>query len=218
MKINKFVMGGVAVALVAVFVIAANRYRSEEATQAEQTASQASDRLVRPHSPTLGPDHAPVTLVEFLDPECEACGAMHPIVKQLMREFDGRVRLVIRYTPFHPTAAYAASLLEGAREQGRFWELMDEFLARQHEWAGHDAPRPDLLAVYARNLALDMTKIGVTSTSAETERRIKQDAEDAAALGVTRTPTFFVNGKPLAQIGYEPVRAAIAAALLEVGR
>ncbi|MDP2321232.1 MAG: thioredoxin domain-containing protein [Acidobacteriota bacterium] len=50
-------------------------------------------------------------------------------------------------------------------------------------------------------------------TSAETERRIKQDAEDAQALGVTRTPTFFVNGKPLAQIGYEPVRAAIAAAL-----
>jgi len=213
MQINKFVMGGVAVALVAVFVIAANWYRSEEATQAEQTALQGSDRLVRPHSPTLGPADAPVTLVEFLDPECEACGAMHPIVKQLMGEFDGRVRLVVRYMPFHPNSAYAASLLEGAREQNKYWELMDVIFARQPEWAAHDAPRPDLLATYARNLGLDMTRLGVTGTSAETERRIRQDAEDGQALGVTRTPTFFVNGKPLPQIGYEPVRAAIAAAL-----
>jgi protein-disulfide isomerase len=213
MKINKFVMGGVAVALVAAFVIAANWYRREEATQAEQTAAQGSDRLVRPHSPTLGPANAPVTLVEFLDPECEACGAMHPIVKQLMREFDGRVRLVVRYMPFHPNSAYAASLLEGAREQDKYWELMDVFFARQPEWAGHDAPRPDLLAVYARNLGLDMTRLGATGTSAETERRITQDTEDGAALGVQRTPTFFVNGKPLPQIGYEPVKAAIEAAL-----
>ncbi|MGE0865969.1 MAG: DsbA family protein [Vicinamibacterales bacterium] len=213
MQINKFVMGGVAVALVAVFVIAANWYRSEEATQAEQTASQGSDRLVRPHSPTLGPADAPVTLVEFLDPECEACGAMHPIVKQLMGEFDGRVRLVVRYMPFHQNSAYAASLLEGAREQNKYWELMDVIFARQPEWAAHDAPRPDLLATYARNLGLDMTRLGVTGTSAETERRIRQDAEDGQALGVTRTPTFFVNGTPLPQIGYEPVRAAIAAAL-----
>ncbi len=213
MKINKFVMGGVAVALIAAFVIAANWYRSEETTQAEQTASQASDRLVRPHSPTLGPATARVTLVEFLDPECEACGAMHPIVKQLLGEFGGQVRLVVRYMPFHPNSAYAASLLEGAREQDKYWELMDVIFARQPEWAAHDAPRPDLLAVYARNLGLDMTRLGATGTSAETERRIKQDAEDGQALGVTRTPTFFVNGKPLPQIGYEPVRAAIAAAL-----
>lgn len=213
MKIDKFVMGGVAVALVAAFVIGANWYRQEETTQAEQTASQATDRLVRPHSPTLGPATAPVTLVEFLDPECEACGAMHPIVKQLMREFDGRVRLVVRYMPFHSNSAYAASLLEGAREQGKYWELMEVFFARQPEWAAHDASRPDLLAGYARNLGLDLTRLGATGTSAETERRIKQDAEDGAALGVTRTPTFFVNGKPLPQIGYEPVKAAIEAAL-----
>jgi protein-disulfide isomerase len=213
MKINKFVMGGVAVALVAAFAIAANWYRSAESTQAEQTASQASDRLVRPHSPTLGPANAPVTLVEFLDPECEACGAMHPVVKQLMREYDGRVRLVVRYMPFHPNSAYAASLLEGAREQDKYWELMDVFFARQPEWAGHDAPRPDLLAGYARTLGLDVTRLGVTSTSAETERRITQDAEDGQALGVQRTPTFFVNGKPLPQIGYAPVKAALDAAL-----
>jgi protein-disulfide isomerase len=213
MKIDKYVMGGAAVALVAAFVIAANWYRSEETTQAEQTASQASDRLVRPHSPTLGPATAPVTLVEFLDPECEACGAMHPIVKQLMREFDGRLRLVVRYMPFHQNSAYAASLLEGAREQGKYWELMDVFFARQPEWAGHNAPRPDLLAVYARNLALDIPRMGATGTSAETERRIRQDADDGAALGVTRTPTFFVNGKPLLQIGYDPLKAAIAGAL-----
>jgi protein-disulfide isomerase len=213
MKLDKYLMGGAALALVAAFAFAANRYRSEESAQAEQTASQASDRLVRPHSPTLGPADAPVTLVEFLDPECEACAAMHPIVKQLMREYDGRLRLVVRYTPFHPNSAYASSLLEGAREQGKFWELMDAFFARHPEWASHHAPRPDLLAGYARNLGLDMARMGATGTSGETERRIRQDAEDAEALGVTRTPTFFVNGKPLLEIGYDPLKEAIAGAL-----
>jgi len=213
MKINNYVMGGVAVALVAAFAITANWYRSGETADAERTAAQAPDRLVRPHSPTLGPANAPVTLVEFLDPECEACGAMHPIVKQLMREFDGRLRLVVRYTTFHQNSAYAASLLEGAREQDKFWELLDVFFARQPEWASHDAPRPDLLATYARSLGLDLTRMGAVGTSAETQRRVTQDAEDGSALGVTRTPTFFVNGKPLLEIGYEPVRAAIEAAL-----
>ena len=213
MKIDKYLMGGVAAALVVAFVLAAAWYRRGETAVAEQTAVQENDRLVRPHSPVLGPDHAPVTLVEFLDPECEACGAMHPIVKQLMREFDGRIRLVVRYATFHQNSAYAASLLEGAREQGKLWELMDVIFARQPEWASHGAPRPDLLAGYARNLGLDLPRLGATGTSAETERRIRQDGEDAAALGVNRTPTFFVNGKPLANIGYEPLRTAIVDAL-----
>ena len=213
MKINKYTLGGIAVALVAAFLILSNRYRQEEETQAVTTAAEETDRLVRAHSPTLGPASAPVTIVEFLDPECEACRAMYPIVKRVLQEFDGRVRLVVRYSTFHRNSAYAAGLLEGARAQNKYWELMDVFFARPPEWASHDAPKPELLMDYARALGLNAEQLGSTATQAEVQQRLSQDAEDGRALGVARTPTFFVNGRPLPQIGYEPLRAAVAAAL-----
>jgi protein-disulfide isomerase len=213
MKIDKYLLGGIVVALAAVFVIGANWYRQDEQAALETIATGSTDRLVRPYSPTLGPADAPVTLVEFLDPECEACGAMHPIVKRVMDEFDGQVRLVVRYMPLHANSVYAAGLLEGARSQEMYWELMDAFLSRQMEWASHDAPRPELLNAYAAQLGLDVERLAAAASGAEVERRIRQDTSDGQALGVNRTPTFFVNGRPLARIGYEPLRAAIVAEL-----
>jgi protein-disulfide isomerase len=214
MTINKYLLGGIAVALVAVFVIGADWYRTEEQVQVERNAAeQPAERLVRPHSPTLGPATAPVTLVEFLDPECEACRAMHPIVKRVLQEFEGRVRLVVRYATFHRNSRYAAGLLEAAREQNKYWELMDVFFARQPEWASHGAPKPELLMDYVRASGLDARRLSADVGQGEIERRIRQDMEDVAALGVRQTPTFFVNGRPLPQIGYEPLRGAIADAL-----
>src|ERR1044072_9901520 len=106
---------GILVAVAAVVV--ANYYR--EAKQRERvTAATADDRLVRPDSPTLGRADAPVTLVEFLDPECESCGAFSPTVKKILKDYDGKVRLVVRYMPFHPNAVLAASYTEAAGEQG----------------------------------------------------------------------------------------------------
>jgi len=213
MRFSKGVLAVVAAALVAAFVLAAVVYRGQEAQQASATASANAERLIRPHSPTLGPADAPVTIVEFLDPECEACAAMHPVVKRVMSEFDGRVRLVVRYMPFHGNSAYAASLLEATRAHGSYWGMLETFLIRQHEWASHGAPRPELLLEYAVLSGLDKDKWKAEAANPEFQQRIRQDAEDGKALGVSRTPTFFVNGQPLAQIGYEPLRAAVAAAL-----
>jgi protein-disulfide isomerase len=213
MRIDKYLLGGIVVALAAVFVIGASWYRQDEQAAIATITTGSTDRLVRPYSPTLGPADAPITLVEFLDPECEACGAMHPIVKRVMEEFDGLVRLVVRYMPLHPNSVYAAGLLEGARSQEMYWELMDAFFSRQPEWASHDAPRPELLAAYAAQLGLDIERLTAAASDAEVERRIRQDTSDGQALGVNRTPTFFVNGRPLARVGYEPLRSAIVAAL-----
>ena len=213
MRFSKGVLAVIAAALVAAFVLAAVLYRGQEAQQASATASANADRLIRPHSPTLGPADAPVTIVEFLDPECEACAAMHPVVKRVMSEFDGRVRLVVRYMPFHGNSAYAATLLEATRAHGSYWGMLETFLIRQHEWTSHGAPRPELLLEYAVLGGLDKEKWKAEAANPEFQQRIRQDAEDGKALGVARTPTFFVNGQPLAQIGYEPLRAAVAAAL-----
>lgn len=209
MQISKALLAGIVVSLVAVFVLAASWYRDRAASDADTAAAAVAERLVRPASVAQGPPSAPVTLVEFFDPECESCRAMYPIVKQLMTEFDGEVRLVIRYMPLHPNSAYAATLLEAARDQNAYWEYLEIMMARQPEWASHAAPRPELLLTYAPMAGLDVERLRLSATNPELGSRIEQDREDGLALGVNGTPTFFVNGRPLLQLGYAPLRAAI---------
>lgn len=215
MKINRALLVIVAAAVVAAFVLGARWYRSNQAAaNAANGAEQASLELfVRPHSVTQGPADAPVTVVEFFDPECESCRAMYPIVKQVQSEFGDRMRLVIRYMPLHQNSAYAASLLEAARAQNRYWEYLEVVLAKQPEWASHTAPRPDLLVGFAAQAGLDAEQLRVAATDPAIRTRIQQDQADGMALGANRTPTFFINGKVLPQLGYQQLRAAIQAEL-----
>jgi protein-disulfide isomerase len=222
LKINNLRLGGIFVALVAVFILAAKLYQPPApGTSTSPTAtpsavpSAAADPtvLLRPHSPTLGPDQAPVTIVEFFDPECESCRAMYPIVKQVMAEFDGRVRLVIRYMPNHQNSGYASSLLEAARVQNKYWEFLDIVMARQPEWASHAAPRPDLLVTYAAPLGINVRQLAADATEAEVRQRIQQDQSDGMALGANRTPTFFINGLKLPRLGHEELRSAVRSQL-----
>jgi protein-disulfide isomerase len=216
MKSDKRRLIVITVVLIAVFVAAALWYRRNEQTEADRIAAENAERLVRPYSVQLGPSTAPVTVVEFLDPECETCAAMHPITKRVMQEFEGKVRLVIRYMPFHPNAAYAAGLLEGARAQDKFWPLWDAFVTNHPEWASHGAPRPELLMTYVTGLGLDTQRVVDVAKGEETQRRIRQDHMDGIALGVRQTPTFFVNGRVLPRLGYDPLRTAIQDALSAV--
>lgn len=217
MQINKLTLSGIAAALVVLFVAGAMWYRQEQtpSTPPRNTISDpaTSALLIRPHSPTQGPEEAPVTIVEFFDPECESCRAMYPIVKQVMGEFDGRVKLVIRYMPLHRNSIYAATLLEAARAQNKYWEFLEVVMARQPEWASHAAPRPDLLIGYAAQVGIDAAKLRAAATDPQIRTRIEQDQSDGMALGATRTPTFFINGKPLARLGRAELRAAIQAQL-----
>ncbi len=207
MTINKVTLGAIAALLIAVFVFASNWYKAEQTPTLSEAPMAAP--LIRPYSPTLGPDGAAVTLVEFFDPECESCRAMYPIVKQVMAEFEGQVKLVIRYQPLHQNSVYAASLLEAARVQGRYWEYLDVVMQRQPEWASHAAPRPDLLLTYAPMVGLDADQLRAAATNPEIRTRIEQDARDGQAVGADRTPTFFINGQMLSQLGYAQLRAAI---------
>jgi protein-disulfide isomerase len=115
--------------------------------------------------------------------------------------------------PLHQNSAYAASLLEAARAQNRYWEYLDIVMARQPEWASHTAPRPDLLMAYAPSAGLNIEQLRIATTDPEITSRIRQDEADGRALGVNGTPTFFINGKMLPQLGYALLRAAIEAEL-----
>jgi protein-disulfide isomerase len=176
----------------------------------------ASLPLIRAHSPILGPEDAPVTIVEFFDPACEACRAFHPVVKQIMADFPDDVRVVLRYAAFHGVSPEAVRLLEASRRQGIFAPVLDALYATQPQWAGHDAPRVDLAWQAARRVGLDQARAEVDRMAPEVTAILNQDMEDVKTVGVRGTPTFFVEGKPLAEFSpkglFDAVKAAVDAA------
>jgi protein-disulfide isomerase len=172
----------------------------------------AADRtvLTRFHSPTLGDPSAKVEIVEFFDPACEACRAMYPAVKKILEEHRGRVRLTLRYVPFHKGADEVVKVLEAARRQGKFAAALETLLNSQSRWTSKHVANRDLAVMALEGIGLDMARLKADMAAPDLVRVLKQDMDDAKALKVTRTPEFFVNGKPLTELGYEELRALVA--------
>ena len=188
------------------------------ATRADNGAGVApvdgdmADALIRPHSPILGPEDAPVTLVEFFDPACEACRAFYPIVEEIMTRHADAVRVVIRYTPFHGAASEeAVRVLEAARMQGVFKPVLEAVLREQPRWAAHGAPEPGLILGIAATAGLDVEAAGTQMLAPAVTAVLNQDRADVETMGVRQTPTFFVNGKPLDPFGEAELRRRVAA-------
>ena len=155
---------------------------------------------VRAHSPVLGAVDAPVTIVEFFDPACEACRAFHPYVKQIMAKYKGKVRVVLRYTDFHPQSEEAIRILEAARLQGKFKEVLERLLEVQPQWAPHGRTGVSAWTLL-EGTGLDIDRAKEDAQLPEVTAVLNQDTADVKAAGVRGTPTFFVNEKPLTQFG-----------------
>lgn len=209
MKNKGLIIGGTIVVLAALFFVGSYLYKKSERERLEGLAKERNALFVRAHSPTLGPETAKVTLVEFLDPECETCRVFYPYVKTLLREHQGNLRLVVRYAPFHPNSKMAVEMLEAARKQGKYWETLELFFRYQPNWGGHHDPKPELLWTYLEEVGLDVEKIRQDMSAPEIQEMIEQDISDGEQLGVRKTPGFFVNGKSLEQFGYEELRQLI---------
>lgn len=165
------------------------------------TAARQTSPLVRPHSPVIGRPDAPVTIVEFFDPACEACRAFYPIVKQIMAAHPNDVRLVLRYAPFHDGSDEVVRILETARMQGVYVPVLEALLATQPQWASHDRPQIEKAWSAAGAVGLDLEKARKAKLEPHITTTLNQDIADLQSLGVNRTPTFFVNGKPLLEFG-----------------
>ena len=185
--------------------------QQEQAANELATANRAA--LLRMHSPTLGPSSAPVVIVEFLDPACETCAAFYPLVKQLMAANPDKVRLVLRYAPFHNGSDQVVAVLEAARRQGKFWPALEALLATQADWSPHHTPQVARVWKHLEGIGLDLEKMAFDITAPDIAQVIAQDLADAQTLGVTKTPSFFVNGQPLPRFGYEPLKQLVDAAL-----
>ncbi|MFJ5643439.1 DsbA family protein [Streptomyces sp. NPDC093223] len=146
------------------------------------------------------PERSELTIVEFLDFECEACGAYHPVVEKLRAEYGDRVTFVARYFPMpgHRNGELAARTAEAAARQGKFEEMYRKLFATQKEWGESRDGKRQVFRDYARRLGLDMAAFDADLADPDVAARIRVDQRDGVALGVRGTPTFFVDGEPIA--------------------
>ncbi|GAA4987323.1 DsbA family protein [Actinopolymorpha pittospori] len=175
-------------------------------------------RLVRSDSHRLTEARSgQVTLVEFLDFECEACRAAHPLVEDFRKEYEGRVTFVARYFPIpsHFNAERAARAVESAAQQGKFEQMYQRMFETQSQWGEQQVPADETFRGFAKDLGLDMTRYDKTYEDPATLMRIKKDVTDGEALGVQGTPTFFLNGEKLQPNSYDDFKKALDAALAE---
>ena len=143
-------------------------------------------------------------------PETER-GYAPPIVRQFMAAHPGKIRFVLRYAPFHDGADYPVRILEAARMQGKFWETLDLLYASQRMWTHHHQVIPDRIWQLLPRAGVDVERIRTDMNDPRITSIIEQDLADAAALGVRKTPGFFVNGKPLEPFGDRQLKALIDA-------
>lgn len=196
--------------VLAAFGLGAFLYQQRVQNAQMEQVNQQQSRLVRMHSPVFGPQGAPVTIVEFFDPACETCRAFHPVVKGLLAQYPTEVRVVIRYAPFHQGSDQIVLLLEAAKRQNKYAPVLDAVLEAQPRWADH--ARPDLRVAFqaAEQAGLDINQAIEDAQRPELSAALRQDIEDLTALQVTKTPTFFVNGRGLPSFGREQLTALVA--------
>ena len=199
--------------LLVAFVGATLFYNIGQEEEAEQLAAINQAALVRMHSPTLGKTDAKVTLVEFFDPACETCAAFYPLVKEMMAANPDKIRLVLRYAPFHQGSDKIVAMLEAARRQDKFWPALEALLKSQAQWSPHHTPNPELALKQLAGIGLDLERLAFDISDPIIAGAIQQDIEDARTLNVTKTPAFFVNGLPLPRFGAEPLKQLVATAL-----
>lgn len=195
---------------VLLFFVSANIYNNNKHSEKSSAALENIELMQRDYSPKAGPSDARVTIVEFFDPACGTCSAFYPLVKQIMNENQGKVKLVLRYLPLHQGSGAIVSIFEAARLQNRFWETLELAYKTQNAWTEHHVAKPEKFWVLLGQTDVNMEKLNEDLQSDEITRRINQDMQDAQQLNVSRTPGFFVNGKPLIEFGYQQLKQLVA--------
>lgn len=203
--------------VLAAFLFGMNSYQRRVQNAQAEKVTQQTDRLVRFHSPIFGPTNAPVTIVEFFDPACETCRAFYPMVKNLMKQYPNDVRLVLRYAPFHQGSDQVVKLLEAAKRQDKYVQVLEAILEAQPAWADHGKPNIELAFKVAEQQAgLDLAKAKADMANGAVDLALQQDIQDLTALEITKTPTFLVNGRGLPSFGLDQLTALVAEEVAKV--
>ncbi|YAL83434.1 DsbA family protein [Dermacoccaceae bacterium W4C1] len=170
---------------------------------------------LRPSSHLLDAAGTKAVLVEFLDFECESCGALYPVIEQFREEFRGKLTYGIRYFPLdgHRNARPAAYAVEAAARQKKLQPMYEHMYVNQRTWGEKSESVDDVFQDFAQRSGLDMPKWESDRASASVKARVEVDLKDARALELTGTPTLFLNGKTIQPKDVADLRSMINAAV-----
>lgn len=197
MQNKKLVLGSLVV-LVLLFVGLGYFYKSSETKKEEVATLSKSSSLIRDHSIKFGDNKKNISVVEFLDPECESCALFHPIMRKVYKEYHEDIQVVVRYLANHKNSRFAIKILEASREQNKYEEVLSVIFEKQPLWAQHNNEKPELLWEFLAVIPdLDINKLKEDSKNPEIDKIMDIDTSDARELNVRGTPTVFVNEKRL---------------------
>ena len=212
---QKYIFSLSLVLLACAAALAAFLYLHDSSAGAASSAAQNRVLLERAHAPSFGNPKAPVHIVEFFDPACGTCRDFYPLVKQLMAAHPDKIRLSLRYAPFHKGSDEVVKVIEASRKQAMFAQTLEALFASQGHWVIQHVSQPNLIWDPLSGLPLDLRRLQADMNAPEVTQVVAQDMADANALGVSMTPEYFVNGKPLPQFGFAELKKLVDAALAE---
>lgn len=212
---------GFVVIVVALMIFAGVMSAGRSTSTTPYVGTQTSAITADDH--TRGSLTAKVSVIEYGDFQCPACGAYEPVIQKLEAEYGNKVTFVFRNfpLPMHQNSMIAAQAAEAAGMQGKYWEMHDLLYAKQSEWS--DAPNTSVVArffnTYAQSLGINVQKFDTDIQSDTVKTRIQRDISMANTAQVDHTPTFFIN---LTQIqnpqGYDSFKTILDAALANGGQ
>lgn len=160
----------------------------------EKTVTVDTTKLVRENSLKTSTASAKLTIVEFGDYQCPACGLAHPGIKKAISDYPGQINFVFRHFPLaqHKNAEIAAQAVEAANIQGKVWEMHNKLYESQPEWE-NEANAVETFKKYAGEMGMDIEKFASDAASDPVKQKVKNDLTDGLALGVNATPTLYFN-------------------------
>ncbi len=194
-----WIAGGFIVLVIIITIIAAVVSAHQSTTAASFDATKTSAITSTDHQ--HGDGSAKVTLIEYGDFECPACGAYEPLVEQLYQQYGNQVLFVFRNFPLyqiHPFAMIAAQAAEAANLQGKYWEMHDLLYKDQSQWTADTTLSTDTVVSkyfdqYAQQLGLNVTQFNTDINSAAVKSKVQADLALGNAAQIDHTPTFFIN-------------------------
>ena len=198
------------------FIVATVLYKSQVAPLQGISVNKNQAVLERQGAPVKGPADARVTIVEFFDPACGTCADFYPFLKQLIDQYPGKVKVMMRFAPLHTGSDQVVKMLEAAHQQGKYWQALELLFNNQRRWIDGHVSQPTRARSILNGLAMDHRKLDADINHPDTIKAIQQDVEAGRALNVMATPEFFVNGRPMPSFGYEQLAQLVKEAVDEV--
>ena len=196
-----------------IFIAAVAMYKSQLPSTIANDLLPALERI---DAPAKGGKQAKVTIVEFFDPACGTCSQFYPLLNNLVKKYQGKVKVVMRYAPLHQGSEDVVKMLEAAHMQGKFWPAVELLFANQARWVEHHVSNPKSALAGIKTIELDHEQLDNDWQSSKVAKIIAQDRQDGQTLKVRATPQFFVNGKPLLVFGYDQLVNLVEEAIAEV--